>query len=310
MSNYNSTAMISVAMSPSLRQDNHRALEMNSHVIEIFSVASLMKAWEAQSIFDKGRSLHKMKQRVMDVKAIQKIIAELGFKGKVLLKNSGGRQYVIFKGAKNSRKLITGTRYLADNPKVVSLGVGKLAQAKSITKGCKIAFVVDAGINIAEFLLSDEHSLSKLIGKTTTDLVKTVIGAAASYAVYAAATAVFASALAPVVASIVVGVAIGYGLDYLDKEFNVTENLINFLDKAGDAIAAFFSAQYQNAKDFTVKSYHIVKDEMIRTYDETTEFYSEKYEQIKDSTSRMINEYSDQFSATIDNLMIQYNFKG
>ena len=44
--------------------------------------------------------------------------------GRYYVQISGGKQYIVFKGRAGLRQVLTGTRYLANNTKVMSMGVG------------------------------------------------------------------------------------------------------------------------------------------------------------------------------------------
>ena len=53
---------------------------------------------------------------------------------KYLIKTYNGKPNVIFKGYSGLRTHLTGTKYLANNPKVVSFGIGKLGVSQVVKR--------------------------------------------------------------------------------------------------------------------------------------------------------------------------------
>jgi len=55
----------------------------------------------------------------------KKILSEFGIKtGKVVYKNYGNKTYIVFRGYPGDRKILTGTKYLPSNPKVIRMAIG------------------------------------------------------------------------------------------------------------------------------------------------------------------------------------------
>jgi len=70
-----------------------------------------------------------------------KIFSDLGRHiGKTRIKAYNGVQHIIFKGNHKTRKLITGTRYKLNNPKMISLGIGKQGVKQAARKGGAIRY--------------------------------------------------------------------------------------------------------------------------------------------------------------------------
>ena len=60
-----------------------------------------------------------------DIRAVTGIVREFGAFGKVVERNVHGRRDVILKGAPGLRHQLKGTRYLANDPKIVSMAIGQ-----------------------------------------------------------------------------------------------------------------------------------------------------------------------------------------
>lgn len=214
-------------------------VKQNSQVLDLFSVEQLIRGWEKKTGKEiaevTGKSLRSAADyasATVDSATALKLISDLGVKGQVVIKNVKGKQYVIFKGQAGTRSIFTGTRYLATNPKVVDMAVGSLGVNKSIASGARLTIFLVVPLNILNHYLDDQSTMTRLVGKTATDLVK--VGASAAIASLAATATVAVTTLAagPLIVAIVVGLAVAATLDALDKKYGVTEALIKAMDDA------------------------------------------------------------------------------
>ena len=96
-----------------------------------------------------------------DVLLLNKLAQDLAKGGSVLTKYRvsmhKGKAYVIFKGNHKAREILTGTRYLANNTKIVSMGVGKLGAAKAIAGGVKLTIILMIGFLAIDTLRREEE---------------------------------------------------------------------------------------------------------------------------------------------------------
>lgn len=214
-------------------------INQNTQAIDVFPVSDLIKAWEETTGEKIGQVVGKTARlaadhtaTILDVHVVIKLIKDLGIDGRVILKTTNGKQYVIFKGYAGTRSIFTATRYLASNPKVVDMAIGKVGVNRSIMSGARLTIFLIVPVNVLNHILSDQQTMTTLIGITATDLVK--VGAASAIASLAAtATATFTIlAAGPIVVAIVVGFAAGLTLEELDRQFGVTKALIKALDDA------------------------------------------------------------------------------
>lgn len=171
----------------------------------------------------------------MDAVLATRLMRDLGLTGRAVVKVVKGKTYVIFKGYAGTRSIFTGTRYLAMNPKVVDMAIGKLGVAKSVVKGARLTVFLVVPINVLQYILDDQKTMSDLIGTTATDLVKVGLATAIAGLAGAATATVTTLAAGPLIVAIAVGVAVGFTLDALDRQFSVTEKLIKALDELSDS---------------------------------------------------------------------------
>lgn len=157
------------------------------------------------------------------------ILRDFGFNGKFYIKTTAGKQYVIFKGYKGLRKWYTGPRYKATNPKVVDLTTkGAL---KSGLKGNGVTILIVGSVDIVDWMLNkdNEKQISDLCVTLGMDALKVVVDSiiAAGIAALVLAGLAFFSVTAPVwiviVGTIMVGMAVGFGLDFMDQKIGASD---------------------------------------------------------------------------------------
>lgn len=174
---------------------------------------------------------------VKDTFTWKKLWDDFGIKGRYYIKTTNGTDYIIFKGYPGIRETITGTRYLADNTKVLSMAIGRSGIIDSGIKGGVLTLVLVGAVDIAEYILSDDATLGalgvKLFSHMTKAIISTAIGTAAAALVVAASTPI----VVPLAISIAVGVVASLGLDYLDTKFQLTEKLQAWVDRSTSEIA-------------------------------------------------------------------------
>lgn len=149
------------------------------------------------------------------------------------VKTYSGRSYVIFKGYAGLRSQLTGTRYLANNPKVVSLGVGKLGAAKAIKGGLVFSVVFSVAFHSIEQLLNDRATWHDFVAGVSVDVVSAVAGSAIAWSTVS--TVVGAAAMAtigPIALVVVVGIGATYALSAISENYGLSKKLSQLLKEA------------------------------------------------------------------------------
>ncbi|MDC9527507.1 hypothetical protein PSH54_18685 [Pseudoalteromonas sp. Angola-30] len=110
---------------------------------------------------------------------------------------------------------LTGTRYLASNPKLFTIGVGKLEAAKAMKGGFVLTLVISVTFHATDYFLNDQKTWHDLVAGVAVDMA--VVGAAivttstilgvASSASAGLATIIAGTVLVPLLVVVVVGVA-------------------------------------------------------------------------------------------------------
>lgn len=191
---------------------------------------------------------------------------------KVVHKNVGLRYYIVFKGNPGLRQYITAARYGVLNSKVISISGGAAslkgirhaawdATKGSLKKAGALAVIFTIALDTAEWLGDYEQRDLKtgkpkkdffdLATKIGIDLVKAGVSAAIGTAIMAVAVGFgFVTGVGFVVlGAIFLSVAIGYGLDLLDKETNATGRATATLRGSFTHLQQKMSADYQGYPD-------------------------------------------------------------
>ena len=125
------------------------------------------------------------------------------------------------------RAHLTGTRYLASNPKLFTIGVGKLEAAKAMKTGFVVSLIISVTFHVIEQVLNDQ--------KTWYDLVAGVgVAIGISSGVIALGGSLIAgSAIAPLIIIVAVGFLFAWVfrdttvyVDYLTQHLHICEENI------------------------------------------------------------------------------------
>lgn len=156
-----------------------------------------------------------------------RLLWDFGGLGTYRISRYQGRSYIIFKGNHLLRKTIRGTRYRLHNPQITSMGIGRLGIKHSAKAGSVLTIAVMSSYRVVKYLLDDKATLTPLIGKLTSDVLKiSASGLIASVAGAGAAAIMSSAVVGPLLVSIAVGAAAGFLLEKADNHYQLTENLI------------------------------------------------------------------------------------
>jgi hypothetical protein len=153
--------------------------------------------------------------------------------------SSAGHVLVIFKGWPRGRKLITGTRYRVDHPKMIELQIGKPGIRAAAKDSARFGLWLVVVADVADYIMRDNATLGSLLGALTVDIpgvmLASAIGAAAGSMTAGATTGVLAVvgsfALGPLLVAFVVGAVVGLTLMAIDNRYGLTDKLAKAYDE-------------------------------------------------------------------------------
>ncbi|WP_417354733.1 hypothetical protein [Gallaecimonas pentaromativorans] len=171
----------------------------------------------------------------IDVKTAYALAMDMKRSGKVLgriyVESRGGKDYIIFKGHPALRKILTGTRYLATNTKILQMGIGNKALRAGAKDGVLLTVFFSITMNTIDWMFKDEFRWTNWIATISTDLVKAAIASLAGCLAGVAIGLMTTIAIIPLAISILVAIAIGFTLNAIDNHFGITRSLIDKLNK-------------------------------------------------------------------------------
>jgi hypothetical protein len=182
-----------------------------------------------------------------DVVTMAKLVGDLGGIGaRAYIKNYGGKPHIILKGYPGLRTVLTGTKYGIKNPKVISMGLGKAGAVAAAKQGGILTVVLLSTYRVVDYFLTDQTTLSQLVGTLATDIVKVGIAAAASIGA-AVVMGGFTLAVGPILAVVAVGFGVSMLLEYSDNSLGITNRVIAGLDELDESMSNYINNQKQRA---------------------------------------------------------------
>lgn len=144
-----------------------------------------------------------------------------------------GKSYIVFNGYPGLRTHLTGTRYLISNPKVVSMGVGKLGAANAIKGGVIISVIFTVAFHAIEQVLNDRATWHDFVAGISVDVVSAITGGAIAWgAVSAFVGGTAMAAVGPIALVVLVGAGVTYALGAISDHYRITERLAKMLNES------------------------------------------------------------------------------
>ncbi|HDF2330349.1 TPA: hypothetical protein PC537_004006 [Morganella morganii] len=146
-----------------------------------------------------------------------------------------GNVYIRLSGHAGVRAFLNATRYLADNPKILYMGVGTLGQNSVSVGATRFSIVYSLAYRVVELIFKDEYTLTNFFVNVTMDMAKLAIsmkvgGLVVGYFV----TAGYVASGSVIVISLgifAVGIAVSLILYEIDDYFGISESIIRELKK-------------------------------------------------------------------------------
>lgn len=172
-----------------------------------------------------------------DAKAFAALAREMHRGGHILstyrVKSFKGKNYIVIKGYAGLRKQLNGTRYLASNPRIVSMAIGKLGIESTIKTGFIVSVVFSLSFHCMDQLLSDTATWHDFVGGVSVDVAAASIGSWAAWAIVSTIVGGTAMlAVGPIMAVVVVGAALTYGLGEAESKMKLGKKFAKWLYEA------------------------------------------------------------------------------
>ncbi len=146
-----------------------------------------------------------------------------------------GNVYIRLSGHAGVRAFLNATRYLADNPKILYMGVGTQGQNTVSVGSVRFSIVYSLAYRVVELIFKDEYALTNFFVNVTMDMAKlavsiklgtVLVGGLMTFSAFTGAGVIVVS-----LGIFLVGFAISYALYELDDYFGISESIIRELKK-------------------------------------------------------------------------------
>lgn len=246
-----------------LSGNNHTLIQMNSAEFVDYIISVKMKQGKSRSevvdwldeLLEEHNSLSSKWKRIKDplktggglyplfddVKALAIIAAAMQRQGNVFgkfkIKVYNGSPAIIMSSYPGIRAHLTGTRYLASNPKLFTIGVGKLEAAKAMKGGFVLTLIISVTFHATDYLLNDQKTWHDLVAGVAVDMAVVGAAIATSSAIIAmGGTLIAGIAIAPLIIVVSVGFLFAWifsdttaYVSYVVKSLRIAEK--NIIDK-------------------------------------------------------------------------------
>lgn len=147
-----------------------------------------------------------------------------------------GVTYIKITGYPSLRRILNGTRYTVNNPKILDVGIGKAGINMGILSGARWCVYFSGAQRAVEFIFSSKHDVATFIGNITMDTAKIIVTIFVSKSLAAASgIAAFAGVTIPISVTIIVSVVVGFyivnKLSTLDDNHDLSKNLIKKINQ-------------------------------------------------------------------------------
>jgi len=242
------------------KKELKQKIKSNQHevfVVSIEEMDAIIKSWPKGNLPHIKNAWQKLKGKMEvgasyyasadDLRTLSNLVGDLGgFTTKAYVKTYGGKPHIILKGYPGLRRILTGTKYGIKSPKVIAMGLGKAGAINAAKSGGILSIVLLSAYRVTDYFLTDQATLSQLIGALATDIVKVGIATGASIAAATFVSAAFTVAIGPIVAVVAVGVITSMLLSALDKHYGITDKVIAGIDELGDDVNSYIKRAKEN----------------------------------------------------------------
>lgn len=218
----NVAALITVEEAEYVLKNTNTSNPFQSAKEALFGVGDIISNFSG-SVYESGRVFQIINEfRDIGIKATEYI-------------GKNGNVYIRLSGHAGVRAFLNATRYLADNPKILYMGVGTLGQNSVSVGATRFSIVYSLAYRVVELIFKDEYTLTDFFVNVTMDMAKLAVsmklGAIAVGGLMTATGFAGASVIAISIGIFFVGLGIGIILYELDDYFGISESIIRELKK-------------------------------------------------------------------------------
>jgi hypothetical protein len=231
----NSAEFVDYIISVKMKQGYSRAQAVDWIDTQLKEYNSVSNKWERiKGDLKFGVGLYPLFDDVRSLTVLAAALKQQGnVFGKFKIKVYNGSPAIIIDSYPRIREHLTGTRYLASNPKLFTVGVGRLEAAKSMKGGFIVTLIISVTFHALDLVLRDEATWHNFVAGVAVDMAIVAASIAATGLILMGATAmglVITSAVIPLIVVVAVGTVTTLLASAFTEEINkITDSTANTL---------------------------------------------------------------------------------
>ncbi|XHA17430.1 hypothetical protein ACE15K_03945 [Citrobacter farmeri] len=168
-----------------------------------------------------------------------------------------GQFFVKIIGYASLRRILQGTRYKINSPKILELGIGKAGINGSILEGAKFCIWFSFAYRTVQLIFKSDHDVAAFIGNITMDVAKIIVTIFVTNILVAVSSSTIAafSVTVPIAVGIIAIIAVGFfitwGLDKLDKKYHLSDKLISAVRDGMKSQVEIEKRNFEHTNPFT-----------------------------------------------------------
>ncbi|XKD93878.1 hypothetical protein ACISK3_04080 [Morganella morganii] len=149
---------------------------------------------------------------------------------------ANGSVMIKLSGYAGLRHRLNATHYLANNGKLIGMGIGQQGLNAATISGMRYTFIAAAGFRVLQLIFQKDYDLYNFIGDITMDVAKLGVASFAAWGSGTIGLIAFASAgpLWIAVGVFVIGFGLAVYFNQLDNKYKITESLIKKMREVKD----------------------------------------------------------------------------
>ncbi|WP_241183261.1 PAAR domain-containing protein [Klebsiella michiganensis] len=219
-----------------LNANNHNVMLLTlGEVFEYLTSMGFYKSgWFFVSQSKPGEFVVNYGTSIKDAYSTSKVLYQLGNLGitATVYVNHKGTELIKISGYAGIRKILNAPVFAAKNPQIIKYGIGSYGLNNAIKDGFLFGLIYVSVADSVDFILNDETTLAKFIGKWAVDVLKVGISSTITWGAGVYAVGVFSTIAAPLVVVLVAGALSAWALNKLDDEFKITDKVVSLIESA------------------------------------------------------------------------------
>jgi hypothetical protein len=136
-----------------------------------------------------------------------------------------GKTYIKITGYPGMRRILTGTRYAADHPQMLEMGIGIRGLGSALIKGTKFCIFASMAWRVIELIFKSDYDLVDFLGDITMDTAKAVVASVVIGIIAGVLTLISTPVVLIAGFVIIAGIVFNIGLNKLDDNLGYSASL-------------------------------------------------------------------------------------